>query len=200
MITTRIVGANGKQLKINGEGEIAVAIHTHPPTDEAVESLPLRAYFENAGSNDMRVNGATTPVEFSIDADGDFDRYIKTLSIKLADPSATLDKFGNLTALSNGVEFIWRSIRVGEQIIHDGIKDNLEFFRLSNGGYVPQIIDLSGGGADAIIVYVDLAQLFGNPWGIRLEKGTTDKLLFRVNDNLSSGIVEFNIIGYGTKL
>ena len=89
---------------------------------------------------------------------------------------------------------------VGEQTIHDGIKDNLEFFRLSNGGYVPQVIDLSGGGADAIIVFVDLAQVFGNPWGLRLEKGTTDKLLFRINDDIATGIVEFNIIGYGTKI
>lgn len=200
MITARIVGSNGQQLKVNGEGELAVTVHTHPPIDEVVESLPFRAYFENAGSNDMRVNGSTTPVEFSLNADGNFDYYVKSISVKLADANAVLNKFGNLSALTNGVEFEWDSIRVGTQIIHDGIKDNLEFFRLTNGGFAPQIVDLSGAGADAVIAFIDLALLFGNPWGIRLEKGTTDKLLFRVNDDLSVGIDEFNIIGYGTKI
>jgi len=201
MITSRIIGANGQQLKINGEGELAVTVHTHPPVDEVTESLPLRVYFENASSNDMRVNGATTPVEFSVDADSEYDKYIKTLSVKLADAGAQFNDFGSLSALTNGVEFIWRSIRVGEQIIHDGIKDNIEWFRLAN---IPisttSIIDLSGGGADAIVIQIDLAQLFGNPWGLRLEKNTTDKLLFRINDNLSTGIDEFNIIAYGTKI
>jgi len=199
-IVTRIIGANGQPLKVNGEGEIAVTVHTHPPTDEKVESLPFRNYFKNGVSNDMRVDGSSTNVDFSINADADFDYFIKSLSIKLADQSATLQKFGNLTALTNGVEFIWKSIRLGELTIHDGIKDNLEFFRLSNGGYVPQIIDLSGGGADAIVVYVDLSLLFGNPWGVRLEKGTTDQLIFKVRDNLGTGIDEFNIIAYGTKI
>ena len=200
MITARIVGEKNNQLKVNGEGEISVTLHTHPPTDENVESLPFRNYFTNAGSNDMRVNGATTNVEFSINADSNFDYWIKSLHIKLADPSAQLDKFGNLTALTNGLEFEWQNQKVGALKIHDGIKDNLEFFRLSNGGYIPQIVDLSGGGADALVVFVDLAQLFGNPWGLRLTKNSTDKLLFRVRDDLSAGIVEFNIIGYGTKI
>ena len=53
MITARIVGNNGQQLKVNGEGELAVTVHTHPPTDEAVESLPFRGYFKNAGSDHL---------------------------------------------------------------------------------------------------------------------------------------------------
>ena len=200
MITSRIIGDNGKQLKVNGEGEISVNVHTHPPTDEVVESLPFRTYFENAGSNDMIVNGSSTPVEFSVNSDADFDYYIKSLSVKLADATAQFNEFGALTALSNGVDFEWVSQRVGPITIHDGIKDNIEWFRLSNTPItVNSIIDLSGGGADAIVIQIDLAQLFGNPWGVRLEKDTTDKLLFRVNDNLA-GLDEFNIIAYGTKI
>lgn len=198
MITSRIIGDNGKQLKINGEGELAVTIHTHPPTDEQVESLPFRSYFLNGASNDMRVNGATNSVEFSINSDSSFDYFIKFISIKLADAGASFNEFGNLSALSNGVEFEWVSQLLGTLTIHDGIKDNLEFFRLSN--QTPVIIDLSGGGADAVVVQWDLAKIFGNPWGVRLTKTTTDKLLFRVNDDLSTGIDEFNIIAHGTKI
>lgn len=198
MITAKIIGSSGKALKVNGEGEITVSQHTHPPLDEEIESLPFRSYFLNNGSNDMRVNGATTPIEFSIEADENYDYYIKALNVKLADTGAAFNEFGNLTALTNGVEFIWRSQDIGELTIHEGIKDNLEWFRLANVN--PIIIDLSGGGADAVVVTVDLKILFSSIWGLRLKKGTKDKIIFRVNDNLASGIDEFNIIGYGTKI
>lgn len=198
MITARIVGANGQQLKVNGEGEITASIHTHPPIEEKVEALPFRSYFTNAGSNDLRVNGSTNSVEFSIDGDSEYDYFIKAINVKLADAGAKFNLFGALSALTNGVEFIWRSQDVGELIIHDGIKDNLEWYRLAN--VTPTIIDLSGGGADAIVVTIDLKILFSSNWGVRLKKGTNDKLIFRINDNLSTGIDEFNIIAYGTKI
>lgn len=199
MITTKIIGANGQALRINGEGEISVTAHTHPPVDEVFESLPFRSYFTNTSSSiDMRVNGATTNVDFSINADSDYDYYIKSLSIKIADTGAQFNEFGALTALTNGVRFSWDSQKVGKLIIHEGLKDNLSFFRLSQ--QAPSIIDLSGVGADAVLIDVDLALLFGTPWGLRLTKGTTEKLSFTVRDNLSTGLDEFNIIGYGIKL
>jgi hypothetical protein len=201
MITSRIIGSTGQQLKVNGEGEIGVVVHTHPPIRESRISLPFRGYFENSGSNDMIASGSlSAPVEYSIEADAEFDYYIKSLSVKLADATAKFNEFGALSALTNGVEFYWQSIKLGKLTIHDGIKDNIEWFRLSNTPITTaSIIDLSGGGADAIVVQIDLAQLFGNPWGIRLKKDTTDKLTFSVRDNLA-GLDEFNIIGYGTKV
>ena len=203
MITTNIVDGNSgdHKLKINEEGEIGVVVHTHPPIKESRTGLPFRQYFTldgtANGSKDMIVNGSSTPVEFCIPAEQDFDRFIKLISIKLADPSAKLDKFGALTALTNGVEFEWQSQDVGSLTIHDGIKDNLEFFRLTE--MTPVITDLSGGGADAITVTWDLSKIFGSQWGLKLSQGTTEKLLFRVNDALA-GLVEFNIIGHGTKV
>jgi hypothetical protein len=204
MVTTQIRDGNSNGnnfLKINEEGEIGVVMHTHPPFKESRASLPFRQYFTAtgaaAGSNDMRVNGSSTAVDFWIPADPEEDIFIKFISIKLADASASLNKFGNLSALTNGVEFLWQSQSEGTLTIHDGIKDNLEFFRLSE--MTPTIIDLSGGGADAVIVQWDLAKIFGSIWGTKLNAGTTDKLVFRVNDNLSTGIDEFNIIGHGTR-
>ena len=204
MITTQIVDGNSgdHKLKIQREGEIGVVVHTHPPFRESRTSLPFRQYFTADGtingSNDMRVNGSVTPLEFCIPAEPNFDRFIKFISVKLADAGATFGEFANLAALTNGVEFEWQSQEVGALIIHDGIKDNLEFFRLSS--QVPTIIDLSGGGADSIVVGIDLAKMFGSQWGLKLTAGTTEKLIFRVNDNLSVGIDEFNIIGHGTKV
>lgn len=193
---------SGNKLKIQPEGEVGVVVHTHPPVSESRIGLPFRQYFTldgtPTGDNDMRVNGSSTAVDFCIAANPNFDVYVKFISVKLADAGAALDEFANLSALTNGVEFEWQSQEEGVLTIHDGIKDNLEFFRMSS--IVPSIVDLSGGGADAVIVPIDVAKMFGSPWGIKLTKGTTEKLIFRVNDNLSTGIDEFNIIGHGTKV
>lgn len=193
---------SGSGLKIQPEGEIGVVVHTHPPVKESRIGFPFRQYFTlggtPSGDKDMRVDGSSTAVDFFIPANKDFDVYVKFIAIKLADQNAVLNKFGNLTALTNGVEFEWQSQEEGTITIHDGIKDNLEFFRMSN--IVPSIIDLSGGGADAIIAPIDVAKMFGSPWGIKLTKGTTEKLIFRINDDISTGLDEFNIIGHGTKV
>lgn len=203
MITARIIGTNGKPLKINGEGEISVVVHPHPPIDEDKTSFPFRQYFtttgSTGGSTDMRVNGSSTaPIEFYIKASATYDTWIKSISIKLADTSATLDKFGALAVLTNGVEFSWSSQKEGVKIIHDGIKDNLEFFRLSSQS--PTLVDLAGGGADSIVVTIDLSDTFGTPYGVLLRKETLDKLSFKVRDNISAGLNEFNIIGYGIQI
>lgn len=204
MIHTVVNDGNGDQhrLKVLGEGEIGVVIHTHPPIKESRVGLPFRQYFTDnglsTGSNDMRVDGSSTSVEYYISADSEYEYFIKFISIKIADATAKLNEFGALAALSNGLEFEWKNKALGSFTIHDGIKDNLEFFRLSE--MEPLIIDLSGGGADAVVVQWDLAKIFGNPWGVKLGVGSLDRLIFRVNDNLGTGIDEFNIIGHGTKI
>ena len=192
----------GNRLKIQPEGDIGVVVHTHPPIRESRKGLPFRQYFTidgtPTGDNDLRVNGATTSVDFCIPAEQTKDRFVKFIAVKLADAGAKFDKFGALTALTNGVEFVWQSQELGSLIIHDGIKDNLEWFRMSN--QIPTIIDLSGGSADAIIVGIDLTVMFGSQWGIKLTAGTNEKLIFRINDNLGTGIDSFNIIGHGTEV
>jgi hypothetical protein len=193
---------SGNKLRVQPEGEIGVVVHTHPPISESRIGFPFRQYFTidgtPTGDNDMRVDGSSTPVDFCIPANKDFDVYVGFIAVKLADASAKLDKFGALTALTNGVEFEWQSQEQGTITIHDGIKDNLEFFRMSS--VLPSIIDLSGGGADAIIVPIDVSKMFGSPWGVKLTRSTTEKLIFRVNDDLATGLDEFNIIGHGTKV
>ena len=68
---------SGNKAKINGEGELGVVVHTHPPLDEDVTAYPFRQYFTNdgtsTGSNDMVVDGSSTSQEFSIKAQQERD-------------------------------------------------------------------------------------------------------------------------------
>ena len=67
----------GNRLRINGEGELGVVIHTHPPVDEVLSSYPFSQFFTDdgtsSGSKDMRVDGSSTSQEFYIAAMPDRD-------------------------------------------------------------------------------------------------------------------------------
>lgn len=212
MIKTQIVSGENPMngLKVNGEGEIAVTIHQHPPLEEITESYPYAQWFtadgSASGSNDMRVDGSTNPQSFYISAQQDIDIFIKTISVRISDTGANLDEFGALSALTNGVSFEYVSGTIGELVIQDEIKTNLDFIRLGlstpaiGGGTDAFKADLSGGGADTYLPVIDLTVTFGFSWGLHLKKGSLDRLQFTINDDLSAGIDTFNIKGFGSRL
>ena len=201
----------GNSAKVNGEGEIGVVIHTHPPIDETTEAYPFRQYLTttgiSTGSNDMIVDGSSTAQHFSIIANENRDIFIKSLSIRIGDSAGvSLDAFGGLSALSTGCALCFQNDELGQIIIADELKTNLDMIRLGTAtgavgtGTGAFKLDISGGGAeDTYLAYLDLAQTFGFPWGLRLKKGTNDKFFFTINDALA-GLVTFNAIAYGTQL
>lgn len=200
----------GYRLQVDKEGNLGVVVHDHPPVGEKLISYPFSQWFtdngKESGSSDLRVNGSTVPVVFWIGSRSDRDVYIKTISIRIADNGATLNEFGNLAALTNGVDFDFASSEIGQVEIQRGMKTNLDVVRV--GLSSPQLgdgasafrADVSGGGADTYLAVIDLAQTFGFPWGVRLKAGSEDKLMFIVNDDLSVGMDGFDIKGFGVQL
>ena len=201
----------GNKARVGQEGEVSVVVHPHPPRDENAffgTPLPFRQYFTDdgysTGSNDMRVDGSTNNQTFCIQAEEEKDIYIGRISVVIADASASLNKFGNLTALANGIEFRWVSQDLGDTIIHEALKTNFDFVRLGGGspafGTTTNAFRASNvsGNSEAYIPQVDFSEIFGLPWGIRLRKGTTDKLQFTIRDDVS-GVDQFDTIGYGIR-
>ena len=211
MLSVKVIGSDNKQLKINGEGEIATVIHQHPPIDEEVVALPFRQYFTDnglsTGSNLVNVDGSTNFVDFYITAREDVDIYVKYITAEIGDGgSPALNKFGNLAALTNGVKWLWSTQKEPEYELHEGIKTNKEFIRIASDtgaigtGTEAYLADVSGGGTEkSYLPNIDMKEIYGLPWGLRLKKGTTDKIIFRIQDNLS-GISTFNIIATGTRI
>ena len=212
MIVAKIVGSDGKQLKVNGEGEVSVVIHQHPPIDEEIAALPFRQYFTDngglTGSNDMTVNGTlATPQDFYISANPVYDIYIKYITVEIGDGgSPALNKFGALTALTNGVKFLWDTQTEPNYELHEGIKTNKEFIRIASDtgaigtGTEAYLADVSGGGTEkSYLPNMDMKEIYGLPWGLRLRGGTLDKIIFRVQDNLT-GLTTFNAIATGTRI
>jgi hypothetical protein len=195
---------------VDNEGALEVVVHPHPPLDESVYPLPYFQYFTDdgtsSGSNDMVINGGTTPTNFFISASEEYDIFVGRVEVRISDPNARLDRFGALTALSNGVEFFYETGETGRVQISENITTNLQFIRLAGGqpafgsGTDAFKADIAGGsGEDTYLPSIDMDEIFNLRWGLRLRKGTTDKLGFLIQDNLT-GISTFNIFGLGLRL
>lgn len=198
----------GHRAKVNGEGELSVVVHPHPPRDEGESALPFRQYFTDdgtsSGASDMRVDGSTNSVSFYISAIGTRDIYIKSMSILISDASATLNKFGNLAALTTGCDVSWESQDEGTVVIADQLQTNFDLVRFSggfpsfgSGASAFQAGNISGT-SEGYLPFVDFSILFGLTYGIRLRKGTEDLIKITINDNVST-VDAFNCIGYGIK-
>jgi len=212
MLKTTIAGRGGEDLAaVNKEGTLNVVVHPHPPIGETLTAQPFRQYFTDnggsSGSNDMTVDGSTTAAEFYVAAFKDYDIYIKSISVVIGDGgSPALNKFGALSALSNGVKWDLFTNDLGLYELHDGIKTNLEFIRLGvdtagiGTGTDAFLADVSGGGTEkSYLPNIDIAETFGLKFGVRLRKGSNDKLIFTIQDNLTA-LTTFNAISYGIRI
>lgn len=199
----------GHTAEINPEGTLNVVNHAHPPKAETLFALPFRERIFNPlnDSTDMAVDGSATPVDFLTRAIPEKDIYIRSLSVLIGDGgSPALNKFGNLSALTNGVEMCYVTQDLGEFVIHEGIQTNLEFIRLGvdtagvGTGSDAFLADVSGGGTEkSYVPIIDMQETFGLPFGLKLRENTTDYLTFKVRDDLSD-LTTFNIIAYGIQI
>jgi hypothetical protein len=200
MIKTSLVDGFGlaNEARVNDEGALSVVAHQHPSLTDPTVGIPSVLDFTNAaGSADMQVAASlAAPQSFCIDARSDFDVYVKTVMVTIADQNAQLNQFGNLTALTNGVNFSWESQSLGSFVIKSAMKSNWDFVKLSRGN--PSFGDGTAafragnvsGNSEGYLPVIDFFALFGMQYGIRLRKGTTDRLVFQINDD-TTGVDEF---------
>jgi hypothetical protein len=206
-----IKGVDNYALKVGSQGEIYSLGFQKPNTNERDLALPFRQYFTDTGikggSNSMNVNGSTNFQDFYITASPEYDIYIKYITVEIGDGGApALNKFGSLSALTNGVAFYWDTQTEPLYELHEGIKTNKEFIRIASDtgaigtGVEAYLADVSGGGTEkSYLPNIDMEEIYGFTWGLRLRKGTLDKLIFRINDNLT-GLTTFNAIATGTRI
>jgi len=199
----------GYSLKINEEGTANVVVHPHPPLSDPTVTEPFRQFFTDdgapTGSEDMTVNGSTTEQEFFITAQAEKDVYIKSISVVISDAGAALNEFGNLAALTNGCKFTHFTSDGGETVINDSLTTNFEFVRLAignpsfgNGANSFRANNVSGT-SEAFLPVIDMQAIFGMPLGLKLRKGTLDRVIFTIRDNVSA-LDQFDAIGYGVRI
>ncbi len=209
-LPVNIVGGknNDRVAEVDKCGASGVVVHPHPPLnqDECIQLLPFKQLLTLDGtantSGDMLVDGSVTNVEFFVSAIQGFDLYIKNLSIMISDKGAALNKFGNIAALTNGLDFFYESQDTGKFVVETALQTNHDFVRLSL--YQPMVgstMKLVNATADqdSFIPVIDFNTIFGMQYGLRLRKNTNDRIVFTVKDDVT-GIDEFDIIAYGIKI
>ena len=226
---TYIVDGIGSDVsaEVTSGGYLKTQPSPYPATDARDLAFVYRQFLTLNGDNttsSMLVDGSVTSQRFYIEGLPEVDIYISTLSFIIQGEGIELgnDFAGNGAALANGCRLLYEDNN-GEIIIADSLKTNFDFIRLCQGnpafndgdsssGAGPFIAPgIAGGGggkggspaADAIIPVLNIKDVFGLPFGIKLNRGTTHKLILEVNDDITAGAVgasaAFNIIAFGIK-
>jgi hypothetical protein len=194
---------NGYLAKVSPEGFLFTQEAPYPPASEETKITVYREFLtlNNDGTtNDMRVNGSTTPQQFFITAEPDFDVYITTVSFLIADAGASLNEFGGISALANGCRFFYEDNN-GEINVGTSLVSNFEFVRLCQGnpsfggGSSAFLANNVVGTSEAFIPVFDFRN-FGFKWGLKLSAGSQNRLVLEVNDNVTA-IDAFNAVAYG---
>jgi hypothetical protein len=151
-----------------------------------------------SGSNDMGVDGSSTNVDFYVEASPTVDRYLTNLSFIVGyGTSGQPFQWADGTALSNGTRLFYTSDR-GEKDIHDGMKSNEDVFRLTfdrlDANWQVRGVGSSNDYGYFITCHLDQ---FVPPYGIKLDKGSKQRLTARIRDNAGTDADLFNCIAYG---
>lgn len=147
----------------------------------------------NGGSNDLRVNGSVTPVEFIINASATKERFFTSLRFSALGSGIQFTKFlSQNTALVNGVLVTIRSNN--SEITFPAIKATEDFASLfSRGASDFEVYDVSG------TDYFRASLSFTAPFQLFKQAtfATDDFIKISIRDDLTSGLSQFRFIGFG---
>lgn len=163
----------------------------------------------SADVSNMAITTGTlaNPVEYYISADPVYDILITELNFAIAGAGSALNEFGTGTALTNGCRMYYTDDAIGEIQINPIVRTNYDLVRFASGR--PSF----GTGADAFRLtnaistdevfwaVVSLQEKMPLGKGIRLEKGTNQRLVMQIRDNtLTTKASRFDCIVSGEKI
>lgn len=156
----------------------------------------------DSGTTSQNVDGSVTPQEFYISSHSDYDIHIMAVIIVIVDNIVFHNRFGNVPALATGWDLLFtesgdatflieKAQTGGHVIVRAGLcspyGDAATTFELS---------DYTAGNDDATTAIFPACNYV--PGGLRIGRGTKDKISSVVNDDLT-GLVDFTVrvLGYG---
>lgn len=201
--------ASARQARVSHSD--GVRVHPLPWPEDLVElRIPFGAELaDSGGSSDMLVDGSSTPEEFFIAGQPGRVRYITAIGLEISATAIALNKFGNLAALANGIEFFYQ--RFGGDVVglRGNVKTNLDLIQTA------RLTGDVGGWGDGTSAFLAEVQGAGNPngyiptffldrimppYGIQLHGDTRSKLGIRISDDLTGmgagAVFNAKVIGF----
>lgn len=203
MFDARISDAEGHRARVTPQGDLVTALSQNPPVGGQILTVPFADFLTvESGTSALNINGATTNQNAVINARNDGDTYITTMNVLISDSPLALNRFGGLTALTNGLQFFYES-PLGRTTLPLNIRTNFDIIRLAQLtapiGTKTDAFQLTNAGAESEDAYnpvIDLTRFGPLNYGVRLRKGTKDRVGFTIRDNLT-GLTVFNILATG---
>jgi hypothetical protein len=149
------------------------------------------------GNTDLTVDGSAPSVDFFVKSDNDFDIHIMVCEILIAALQVPLNRFGNIAGgLATGFDL---------RVIEGGIETFIMEKATTNGETIIQSGDAAAAtqltaylaNSDAWVIRVPLSEFV--PDGLRLGRGTLDRFVATVNDDLTVAaidLMEVAVFGY----
>lgn len=198
-------GGSSVTARVTEEGAFVTTLSSAVPVTEDVLTIPFSRFLTVNGdgvTSSLTVDGSSEDVEAFIGQDQDGDIYLTQLTVLLAGGTVGLNRFGNLAALANGIQFFYEVtrgridfaepiqtafglIRLGAETLPLGSKTDA--FEMQNVGVA---------NLDAYLPAVDLARWSPLGFGIRIRRDSLDKLGIVIRDDLSA-LGAFNILTAG---
>ena len=201
---------SGVGAKVNQDGAVFVYQSLSPPPEVGTQNKRrflnglLGTAGLDAGTTNLRVNGLVSNVDAYVAANPDYDIHIMGVSFFINDTAVVANRFGNVTGLTQGfdmfakesgdVTYLVKQVLTGGQlIVQTGAT------RAFGSGMDTNVINNLTGTTDAQFAYLDLGEILP-PEGLRIGRGTQDKLVVRIRDNLSqisaSGAFNVRVFGF----
>lgn len=190
-----------KRLLLGDKGQILASI---VPVDVPTIGTPNELVFTSGflGSTgldsdniNLNVDGSTTPQTFFVNSKELSDVFITKVTIIMEGTNFGYDKFGNVPALTNGFEIGIEE--TGKETLITNAKTGAELITQFAQEYLQRF---SKGANDIELFSFDIQDIMQKTGGIRIGRGTNNKVFARVNDDLTglTGL-SVRIFGYDHK-
>lgn len=201
MLSVAIRDASGTDFECQVSENQTLQVGIQPPEVPPIGKPSRIRYFNSllgstgadSGATDMVVDGSLTPQEFYIAGADDYDIKIMSLIVTIVDGTINLSKFGALPALTVGWDLSIMEAGTDTFIINKA-KTNGEIAIQSTEA--PNIYNNFSGANDGFVQIIPIHN--DVPGGIRIGRGTQDRIQSTVNDALA-GLVSFNVRAIGYK-
>ena len=143
----------------------------------------------DTGTTNLRVNGLVTNVDAYVQSELEADIHIMGIAFFINDTAVVANRFGNVTGLTLGfdmfVEQHGDTTYLLRQVLSGGqLTAQTGWARAFGNGTDVNVISNLTGTTDAQVAYLDIGAILP-PEGLRIGRGTQDRLVVRIRDNLS---------------